>query len=255
MQGTWVQLARKGLSSACSSCVARFAALATMPLPLITVSLPLHYRTSLHNPWSLGLWLKVCVLRGILPLLLIWFWYFQKGTYKIFWILTAEFPYLIIQVPLPFSREARGGDALWQLKVIWCPAFIWKDAELWLLGITQCLQLNNSGPGRGKGEVLVAFHLRHLSKVFTEELWPVINWYNHPSWVPTSCATLTSADDSTTSAISCKLLTKVRRKRCLNRPKHQSGANFVCPTRRNDIVTDWFSPTITLHARYWGKKL
>ena len=59
MQGTWVQLARKGLSSACSSCVARFAALATMPLPLITVSLPLHYRTSLHNRWSLGLWMNV----------------------------------------------------------------------------------------------------------------------------------------------------------------------------------------------------
>jgi len=78
----WMQLARKGLSSACSSCVARFAALATMLLPLITVSIPLHYRTSLHNPWSLGLWLNV--LRRILPLLLIWFWYFRKGTYKIF---------------------------------------------------------------------------------------------------------------------------------------------------------------------------
>ena len=105
-----------------------------------------------------------CVLRWILPLLLIWFWYFRKGTYKIFWILTAEFPYLIIHVPLPFSREAGGGDALWQLKMIWCPVFIWKDAELWLLGITECLQLNNSGPGRGKREVLVAFHLGTFRK-------------------------------------------------------------------------------------------
>ena len=36
---------------------------------------------------------------------------------------------------------------------------------------------------------------------------------------------------------------------CLNRPKHQSGENFVCPTIRNDVIVS-FRPTKTCQARY-----
>ena len=47
---------------------------------------------------------------------------------------------------------------------------------------------------------------------------------------------LTLADWSTTVAMSLRQLTLVRRKRCLIKPKHQSGENFVCPTIKNESV-------------------
>ena len=53
------------------------------------------------------------------------------------------------------------------------------------------------------------------------------------SW-PNSCGTLTPLMvlDCTTSAISDKEDTFIRRRFCLVKPKQQSGPNFVCPAMK-----------------------
>jgi len=71
-----------------------------------------------------------------------------------------------------------------------------------------------------------------------------------PSESPTSWAVLAAALPFTTDAISCSDDTAWRRNACLTRPKHQSGANFVCPAIKKLIVTDLCKPTATLHAKY-----
>ena len=71
-----------------------------------------------------------------------------------------------------------------------------------------------------------------------------------PSSFPTSWAKFTAADSSTTFTMSFKHPTFVLLNLCLRRPKHQSGANFVCPTIIKEISILLFRPVITLHARY-----
>ena len=51
-------------------------------------------------------------------------------------------------------------------------------------------------------------------------------------------------------AMSSRVSTLVRRKVSLANPKHQSGANLVCPTGRNESVISVCSPAFTLHSRY-----
>ena len=71
-----------------------------------------------------------------------------------------------------------------------------------------------------------------------------------PSCVPTSCGTFTLADWSTTLAMSSRQLTRVRRKRCLTKPKYQSGENFVWPTIKNDRLIFACRPTIVRQNKY-----
>ena len=72
-----------------------------------------------------------------------------------------------------------------------------------------------------------------------------------PSSVPTSCARLMFfVLDSTTPHKSVKQLTSHLRNRCFSRPKHQSGANFVCPGGMKFKVTDVWRPWRVLHAKY-----
>ena len=49
---------------------------------------------------------------------------------------------------------------------------------------------------------------------------------------------------------SAKHPTLVQRKRCLTKPKHQSGANLVCPTSINEISILSLSPARTRHVKY-----
>jgi len=58
-----------------------------------------------------------------------------------------------------------------------------------------------------------------------------------PSESPASWAMLTAALPFTTDANSSSDNTAWRRNACLTRPKHQSGANFVCPAVKKLIVT------------------
>ena len=57
-------------------------------------------------------------------------------------------------------------------------------------------------------------------------------------------------DHHTTPAISSKVLTFVLLTSRLNRPKHQSGANFMWPTSKNDVVISLCTTVITLHSKY-----
>ena len=60
----------------------------------------------------------------------------------------------------------------------------------------------------------------------------------------------TTADSSTTRAISSRQPILLRRYSCLKSPKHQSGKNFVWPTIKNDKVMLLLRPASTLQARY-----
>ena len=46
------------------------------------------------------------------------------------------------------------------------------------------------------------------------------------------------------------LLTEVHLNRCLKRPKHQSGLNFVGPTTKKEYVMFTCRPVSTLHIKY-----
>ena len=67
-----------------------------------------------------------------------------------------------------------------------------------------------------------------------------------PSSRATNCAKLHSAESLTTCAMDWRLSTFVLRNCRLNSPKHQSGANFVCPTRVMDVCL----PVSTRQIRY-----
>ena len=54
---------------------------------------------------------------------------------------------------------------------------------------------------------------------------------------PTNCALLGVADIFTAWTMSSRQPMLVLLYCCFSSPKHQSGANFVCPTGRNDILT------------------
>ena len=101
--------------------------------------------------------------------------------------------------------------------------------------------------------MVIALHLWHVSIRYVAQLYTGTTGF--PFCVPTSWATFISADVLTTSVMSCRELTKVRRYRCLNRPKHQSGANFVWPTSMKKSVTSRCKPVITLQARYYKIEL
>ena len=92
-----------------------------------------------------------------------------------------------------------------------------------------------------------AFFLKNVEKYFAQSYYVTIT---SPFSVPTSWAWFTTADFSTTLAISAKHPILVRRKVCFNKPKHQSGANLVWPTIMNEISIRSFSPVRTRHVRY-----
>ena len=78
------------------------------------------------------------------------------------------------------------------------------------------------------------------------------NWLTMmvPSSIPISWAWLVWADWSTTRTRSSRHPTSVFLNFCFSRPKHQSGANFVWPTSKNDISILLLSPHITRQAKY-----
>ena len=71
-----------------------------------------------------------------------------------------------------------------------------------------------------------------------------------PSSVPVSCVVFDIADCSIVLAMSAKQPTLVLRSLCFASPKHQSGANLVCPATRNDRVMLLWRPDSTLQQRY-----
>ena len=73
-----------------------------------------------------------------------------------------------------------------------------------------------------------------------------------PSSCPTSCEVFTpvTLDCLHTSSMSSRLDTYVSRNFFFKSPKHQSGANFVCPASINDMLASSLRPLWTLHIRY-----
>ena len=71
-----------------------------------------------------------------------------------------------------------------------------------------------------------------------------------PSSPTTNCTSLHTAERSTTWLMSLRLPMEVRRYRRLNKPKHQSGVNLVCPTTKKDKVILVCLFVRTLQARY-----
>lgn len=94
---------------------------------------------------------------------------------------------------------------------------------------------------------LKACRLKNGAKYSAQSYWGTITV---PSSLPTSWAWFTTADELTTSTMSSRHPTLVLRKRCFSSPKHQSGANLVCPTSRKDISILSLSPARTRHAKY-----
>ena len=134
----------------------------------------------------------------------------------------------------------------------------WDGAHVWSVRSEKCSSsesdsiLTHTEPGVVEVIVkwwyfLMPFSFFNLPVKCADQLY--MGTTTSPHWVPTSCAMLASAEMLTTCSSSERQDTFMRRKRCLSRPKHQSGANLVWPTMRKERLTWLWSPTITLHIR------
>ncbi len=110
--------------------------------------------------------------------------------------------------------------------------------NLWTL----CELPHHSNPRSATGwwRLLMPWRRKKVAKYSAQSNWGTI----------TSWAKFTTADSFTTFAMSARHPILVRRNLCLNKPKHQSGANLVCPTNMKEISILSFSLARTLHARY-----
>src|SRR6218665_4147172 len=96
------------------------------------------------------------------------------------------------------------------------------------------------------------YTLQLHKKVERKDTQSYIGTKTCPSSDPTSCAIFTpvTVDEFTQPTISSKHDTRVRRNVCLNKPKHQSGANLVCPVRKKEIVIEVWRPSKTRQHKY-----
>ena len=162
--------------------------------------------------------------------------------------LSAVGPYLFVQIPLPFEGETTGLDEWWQLAGDWRPTATVQHCERFSTAVAVLLQCHYTRMSGRENEVLVLLEVWDAPKVYTKVTGPVVHRHHR---LPTLCPY--QLCHMTTSTTSSRELTKVRRYLCLNRPKHQSGANFVWPTSMKDIRTVRCSPVSTRQARYCSK--
>ena len=89
-----------------------------------------------------------------------------------------------------------------------------------------------------------------LNQVGKKDFQSYVGTTVRPSASTTSWTSLHQAERSTTSAMELRLPTGVARNLRLNNPKHQSGANFVWPTTKNDKVSLVCLLVMALQSRY-----
>ena len=158
------------------------------------------------------------------------------GTGEVFCALSAVGPYLSVQIPLPFEGETTGLEEWWQLAGDWRPTATVQHRECFFTAVAVLLQRHYTRMSGRENEMMVLLQVWDAPKVYPKVTGPVVHRHHRfPTLRPYQLCT--STDVLTTSTTSSRELTKVRRYLCLNRPKHQSGANFVWPTSMKDIRT------------------